>query len=304
MLHKNKFVIFALKKILFENMKYLKIILLLLTITSPVLAKAVSPGEVRFSHEQTDTAFITEILTEISSENYPTTSEKIIAVATKLIDTPYKNGTIEGEPEQLTVDFSAMDCTTFVENVLALVMTLEERRTSWHDFIYNLEKIRYRNGTINGYASRLHYISDWIIDNSHRGIMVEVTDRIASPAHQIKTLDFMTNNRDKYPALKDDEEFEKLKTAEIGYRSHKYPYIKSLQVKDIPLQDGDIVALTTKTQGLDVQHIGFIKNIDGVPHLLHASSAQGKVTVDPLSLADYLKRNRSVTGIRVIRLKD
>lgn len=274
-------------------------------IFSPLLASAVSPGEVRFGDEASDTTLITTILKETYEAKYPTPNEKIIAVASRLIGTPYAENTLEGSPEQLTVNLSAMDCTTFVENVLAIVMTLDENRTSWHDFIYNLERLRYRNGTINGYASRLHYVSDWVIDNSHRGILKEVTDRLVPlPSYQIKTLDFMTRNRDKYPVLADDDEFQQLQNAEIGYRSHRYPYIKTTNITNLPLLDGDIIAITTKKDGLDVQHVGFVKLVNGQPHLLHASSTEGKVVVDKLPLAEYLKRNRSATGIRVIRLNE
>lgn len=285
-------------------MTKLKLILFLTAFISIKSAFAVSPSEVNFRNETNDTLLITQILIDTQAQHFATPEENIIYIASKLIDTPYQAGTLETIPEQLTVDFSGMDCTTFVENVIALALTVRENRTSWHDFVYNLERIRYRNGTLNGYSSRLHYISDWIIDNSHRGILMEATDRIANPAYQIKTLDFMSLNRDKYPALEDDSEFEKLKSAEIGYRSHRYPYIKPINIKNTPLRDGDIIAITTKTPGLDVQHIGFIKIIDGQPHLLHASSAKGKVIVDPTPLGDYLKRNRTATGIRVIRLRE
>ena len=61
------------------------------------------------------------------------------------------------------------------------------------------------------------------------------------------------------------------------------------------------MALTTNIKDLDVTHVGIIKMVDGVPHLMHASSKQGKVIVDDLSLSDYLKRNRT-QGIRVFRL--
>ncbi|MCH5318077.1 MAG: DUF1460 domain-containing protein [Paramuribaculum sp.] len=285
-------------------MKYLKIFFFVLIAHIYSSTYAVSPGEVRFGNESADTVTITNILQEIHDAHYKTTNEKIIAIARKLIDTPYGAGTLECSPEQLTVNLSAVDCTTFVEYVTAMAMTIDENRTSWHDFIYNLERLRYRNGQINGYSSRLHYVSDWIIDNAHRGILQDVTDRIAIPSYQIKTLDFMSRNRDKYPALAEDEEFEKLKNAEIGYRSHRIPYIKPTNTAKLPLNDGDIIIIISKTQGLDAQHMGFAINIDGQPHLLHASSAHGKVLIDPLSISEYLKRNRSASGIRVVRLKE
>lgn len=285
------------------HLKILSTSIILSAATAWTPAHAVAPGEVRFIHEATDTIKITELLISTAATRPGDPAESIITIAEKLVGTPYKSGTLEGEPERVTVDMDEMDCTTFVENVVAMALTIDERRTAWHDFVYNLERIRYRNGHTDGYSSRLHYISDWIMDNSHRGVLQEVTDRVGPASYQVKTLDFMSRNRDKYPALADDAEFERLKNAEIGYRSHRFPYIKTSAVRAAQLRDGDIVAITTKTPGLDVQHIGLVKMIDGVPHMIHASSKEGKVIIDTLPLPEYLRRNRSATGIRVFRIK-
>ena len=283
-------------------------LLLLVTIGDAVIfpncANAVAPGEVRFINEATDTTKITTLLIDAWNGGLNKKPDKIALIGEKLVGTPYLAGTLDSLPERLTVNMDGMDCTTFVETVVAMALTLDERRTSWHDFVFNLERLRYRNGAVNGYGSRLHYVSDWAIDNSHRGILQEVTDRAGNAAWEVKTLDFMTRNKDKYPALSDDEELEKIKNAEIGYRSHRFPYIKSRNVAAANLRGGDIVAITTKTPGLDVQHMGIVVMKEGVAHLMHASSKAGKVIVDPLPLSEYLRRNRSATGIRVFRLRE
>ncbi len=262
---------------------------------------AVTPAEVRFHNEEADTSKITQILIELDAMGLDT-PEKIVEKAGEMfIGTPYVAGTLECTPEQLTINTDELDCTTFVETALALAMTIESNRTSWRDFINNLEVLRYRNGRVNGYPSRLHYVSEWIVDNSHRGILSEVTDRVGNASAQIKTLDFMSSHRNLYPALADSANFAGIKNVEMGYHSHKYPYIKYTNIGSARLNDGDVVALTTNTKGLDVTHLGIIKIIDGRPHLMHASSKQKKVIVDELPLADYMKRNRT-QGIRVIRL--
>ena len=117
----------------------------------------------------------------------------------------------------------------------------------------------------------------------------------------------MSTHRDKYPALEDQAEFDRLKNNEIGYRSHRYPIVKTSRISKATLaglREGDMVALTTKLAGLDVSHVGFITIVDGAPHLLHASSSAGQVVIDRRTLTDYLKRAKNVTGIRVFRLKD
>ena len=79
---------------------------------------------------------------------------------------------------------------------------------------------------------------------------------------------------------------------EMGYRSHRFPYLKPGAIKNAKLSDGDMVALITNTKGLDATHVGFIKIVDGVPHLLHASSKAGKVIIDPL-----LRHTRDSAGL-------
>lgn len=282
----------------------LSILALAAAIISPITSAAVSIGQIRFHNEASDTTAITNILIEVEKMGLDTPGKIASEIGKRFLGIPYVAGTLEGEPEMLTVNMEEMDCTTFIESVLAMTMTVENRRTSWRDFVYNLEQLRYRGGEMDGYGSRLHYISDWIVDNSHRGILQDVTDRVGKADHQVKTLDYMSRHRDAYPALKDETNYERIKSAEIGYRSHRYPYLKPSNLKNAALLEGDVVAITTSMPGLDVTHMGIITMVDGTPHLLHASSKAGKVIIDPLPLTDYLRRNRSNTGVRVIRLKD
>lgn len=279
--------------------------ILAITCLTTLYANAILPSEAVFAHESTDTTRINRLLAIAIEKRDP--QARVAAVGRELIGTPYATGTLEGTPEQLKINLDSMDCTTYVETVMAIAYTAGEGRTSWRDYVYNLEKIRYRQGTINGYASRLHYISDWIVDNTHRGTLVEYTSRMPINDWAVKTLDFMSSHRDKYPALKDSAEYARIKNAEIGYRNHRFPYIKATRLGAKPiisaLKEGDVVAITTKTPGLDVSHMGIIVKIDGAPYLMHASSKQGKVVIDSLNLAEYLRRNGG-TGIRVIRLNE
>lgn len=283
-----------------------KAILLLYICIACLATHAAGPGEIRWANEARDTTLITKILVEAKQLPNPSPTRLVVHIAQQLEGTPYAGGTLEGEPEMLTVNLGELDCTTFMETVAAMAMTVMENRDSWQDFVYNLENIRYRGGQVDGYASRLHYISDWIVDNTHRGNIREITDRLKGAGAEVKTLDYMSAHRDAYPALKDSAEYARIKNVELGYRSHRFPYLKSSSLMGkgaaSVLTEGDIVALTTKTAGLDVSHIGIIVMKNGVPHLLHASSKAGKVTVDPLTLSDYLKKNHTVTGLRVIRL--
>lgn len=287
-------------------MKLICKLLTVLAAVSPMAAtdaQAISLDEVRFHNERTDTTAITDIL--IKAEPIKDPGQRVAAIARQFIGKPYAAHTLEGEPEMLTVNLDSLDCTTFVETVMALAYTAGESRTSWRDFIYNLERLRYRDGELNGYPSRLHYISDWIVNNNHRGNFREVTDRMPDVSYQVKTLDFMSHHRDAYAALADDKNFEGIKNVELGYRSHRFPYIKwektdSRKVIDA-LGEGDILAFTCGAKDLDVAHLGILTMDGGKPKVIHASSSAGEVTVTKTDLREFLRRNR-FTGIRVIRL--
>lgn len=259
----------------------------------------------RFHNETSDTLRIDNLLVKSAAISDP--NERIASLANEFLGTPYVAGTLESnDGERLTINLDQFDCTTFVETVAALALTAGEGRTSWRDFIYNLEKLRYRNGMIDGYASRLHYFSDWVVDNRHRGNIEEVSASYPGASYEIRTLDFMSANRNLYPALTDANEYERIKSAELGYRSHRFPYIKTERIGKAAknfLKEGDIVALVTRQKNLDVSHMGILVFNGDVPYLLHASSKEGKVIVDPQPLDRYLQRGRHA-GIRVIRLKE
>ena len=137
----------------------MKKFLLLALLLIPMLAGA--QASVNWHDETRDTARINEVLKA--------------SIARMFLGTPYVASTLEIEPERVTVNTDGMDCTTFVDNVLALARTVMEGRSDWRDFIYNLEWMRYRQGRVNGWPSRLHYISDWIVDNVGRGNIKEIT---------------------------------------------------------------------------------------------------------------------------------
>lgn len=265
-------------------------------------------GNVRFYNEARDTILINQILTDAASREFKSPSERTGYIARKFLGKPYVEATLEQSPELVTVNIDQFDCTTFVETVLALSYTVGEGRTSWRDFVYNLERLRYRGGELDGYPSRLHYVCDWVVDNVHRGNVQDATRLFPYVNYVTRSIDFMSENRSKYPALSDSTNFARLKNTEIGYRNHRFPYIKTIDMgrkeTKTELRDGDAIALVTSIKNLDVSHMGFVVMKDGEPYMLHASTTGGKVEITERPLAQYLKRNRNLIGVRVIRLNE
>lgn len=280
---------------------------LTLCLMASLAAWCVSPGRTRFHNEDQDTLRISAMLADVQAQRLRTTGDCAAAFAQKLIGTPYVAHTLEGEPEMLTVNIDELDCTTLVETVMAMALTINEGRSSWRDFTYHLERLRYRSGELDGYPSRLHYICDWAVDNAYRGNFRDVTPQMPHCVYKVKTIDFMSRHADSYPALADSANLARIKEVENGYRNCRFPYVKTIDLGKketiAAMRNGDILAFVGKTDGLDINHMGIlIIGADGQPRVLHASSTEGKVVLTDSSLADFVKRNRAFEGVRFFRL--
>jgi len=270
-------------------------------------AAAVTIDKMRF-HCADDTLKINALLAEGMSSGITDANELVCFYAHKLEGTPYVGHTLEGDEEMLTINIDELDCTTFVETLYALTRTTLNGRYSWRDYANYLADLRYRRGEIGDYSSRLHYMSDWIIDNSNRGNIVDVTSDIAECQYKIKTINYMSTHRDSYPSLKSDEMYEKIRNFEIGYRNHRFPYVKKghLNAKGVKkvVKRGDFVGLVTRIDGLDISHLGVVEiGSDGNIVLLDASSIGKKVMLEPIDLKTQLSRSKNNEGVRFFRIK-
>lgn len=227
----------------------------------------------------------------------------MLANGRMFIATPYVAGTLErGDEEQLIINRQEVDCTTFVEYVLALSLSSEAE-----EFAAHLQRIRYRDGKIDGYTSRLHYISDWINNGVRNGFLEDVTAANSTYTQKLN-VSYMSTNPHLYKQLaRSPANVAKMKVYEqtlMGQEIHWLPQDK-LPTTGMPwIKDGDIIAIATNTPGLDIAHMGIAAYHNGELHLLHASSAQGKVILDALPLNSLLERNSRWTGIRVVRMKN
>lgn len=228
----------------------------------------------------------------------------LVAVGKTFLGTPYVAKTLEiGETESLVINLQGLDCTTYIENVLAFSLLLKDGRSDFETFTDKLETIRYKNGKLDGYTSRLHYFSEWIADNEAKGLLTNITPKIGGSI-VTKKIDFMSTHRELYPFLKDDDDnFKKIQASENYLNGQEICILPQEQIKasEHLIQSGDIIALTTSIKGLDITHTGIaIREKDGRIHLLHASTI-GEVVVSKLPLVDYLKKIKNNTGVMVAR---
>lgn len=223
---------------------------------------------------------------------------------------PYVASTLEvSEEEKLVVNLREMDCTTLVETVLALCMTKRQNSDKFADYCKNLMRLRYWDGEMNGYLSRLHYFTWWMHDNMKRGIVSEVTDKKYFTASIIVKNKYMSMHPEKYRFLKGNavriDSIAKLENKYNGPDGNYLPekYI-GLQRKELSMiKDGDLVAIVTRKNGLDYSHLGFaVWGKDGFLHLLNASSIHHRVVEEPKTLKKYLSEHPSSIGVRLFRL--
>ncbi len=242
------------------------------------------------------------------AETLPVNSNRVLFFAQHFLGTPYVANTLdEAEEEALVVHFDKLDCTTFVETVLALVLTDKGEERTFDAYKRALQFIRYRDGKIDGYASRLHYFSDWIRNNGQKEVVYECTSRLPFAASYVMTLDFMSTHSDSYPMMKGKLDLiRRMEEVEKDWKEVTVAYLPKEKLNAIPeesgIYNGDILAITTNIKGLDVVHVGFAVWVGEKLHLLHASSAKKEVILDPQSLYEYSKNKKVHTGVRVIRI--
>jgi hypothetical protein len=258
------------------------------------------------NHPSKDQRIFEELIGFLGKKKTLTASpgQLVIETGKFFLGKPYVTGTLESkEVERLVVNLREFDCVTFIENVFALARCAKSRQRSFEGFRGLLRKIRYRNGRMQGYASRLHYFSDWIYDNQKKGIVRNATADIGGRPFR-KTINFMTTHPGSYPPLRVVLNLRRMKSVEraISRRSLQFIPKKILVRSEHQILDGDIVAITTNTDGLDVQHVGFAARVKNRIHLLHASSAERRVVLSKQTLYRYLMQGRAYSGIMVARM--
>ncbi len=228
-------------------------------------------------------------------------AETALAIAQSFVGQPYESHTLEESPERLICNLTNFDCYTFVESVLALT---EARYGSkkYSDYQQIVQKLRYRNGQIDGYASRLHYFSEWIAQAQKNNFVRDITTKISDNEPFSPTIDFMTKHRKLYAQLSDDAVFEAIGESERRLSKSKKYYLPKNKIDDSFINDGDIIGITSNTSGLDFNHEGFAIKQHGQVYLLHASSDLKQVVVSKEPLIVYLQKVKKHSGIVVLRL--
>lgn len=237
--------------------------------------------------------------------------ESMALLGLTFVGTRYTPHTLElPGRERVVVNLQELDCVTLVENVLALARLirlagpeiLESGPELRRMYMGLLQEIRYRGGRVEGYASRLHYFSDWIFDNQSRGLVREITSELGG-VPDVGAIDYMSRHPERYPQMAEPGVFEAILEREAFLSRiprSKLP-VEDLQNRLEGIQNGDILAMTSTIEGLDVAHVGLALWQGSELHLLHAPLVGDSVEVSRYSLVERLQRITGQDGVRVVR---
>ena len=264
-------------------------------------------AEAQVTYQQADSITVCRLLAKAK----PTTST--LWFARQFLGVPYVAHTLEvNDNEQLVINTRQLDCTTLVETVTALTLCARQGKRSWNDYLQTLRTLRYRQGVLTDYTSRLHYFSDWIADKQ----AMKIVSEIQSPnppftAVQRVSVNYMSTHPAAYKALKAQPKLVSVIRQQeqrlTGTRARYIPKSalrRSTKALRQAVHDGDIIAITCKKKGLDIAHLGFaVWQKDGL-HLLNASMIHKKVVEEPMPFYQYLQKHSSHTGIRVLRIEN
>ena len=266
---------------------------------------------------------------------FPRFGDLVARIGERFVGTPYQPHTLElAGPERLVINLEALDCVTFAENMLVLARlawsessdladpdgngtadvrraeSAASRRTALLDdpdafqaaYRDELTQIRYRSGVLDGYASRLHYFSEWIADNEASGLVDAISLELGGVADP-SPIDFMSTHADAYRQLADPvvvAEIADMEARLVGVERH-YVLAGAIDAASDGIHDGDIIAATSTVAGLDIAHTGIALWRDGTLRLMHAPLVGSHVRISEESLAERIRRIGGQDGIMVAR---
>jgi len=232
--------------------------------------------------------------------------ERIGAIGLARRQTPYVASTLElyDDREVCSIDFRGVDCVTFFELTLAFARMLERSAWTPDALLAEVTFMRYRGGQLTDYASRLHYLSDWLADNQAKRVVRLITQELPGAERFTRRVNFMSTHPGAYRQLKaSPEQLAKIavREAEINARTTSYVPKEKVATAQRLLATGDIVGITTTLEGLDCAHSGVCyRDEAGVARLLHASTTKKTVILDA-DVATYVASVRTHSGIMAAR---
>lgn len=261
--------------------------------------------------KQINLVSLERIIKPINYDFDETFGELTAKIAECLIRTPCEIGLLDIYPEELRVYLNKTDKLQFVEECIAISLTLKQFDANnngnadlegfYEALCKKIQELRYRGGKIRDFSDRIYYMSEWLEQAETLGYLYEVTPKFGNIYTQSFSyfsdhIMFLTNIDN---VSKDRERI--LSIEKALWEKNPY-YIIALdrinqELYDF-LNDGDIIGICSDRKGEDIADLGVIcVNTDGRKKLLFASRLE-KAVVEK----DLLLYNFGTKGIRIWRL--
>lgn len=234
--------------------------------------------------------------------------ELIGRIALELKGTTYVGFTLEvsKDKEYCVVNLKGLDCVTFFEDSLCLARMIKRGGRTPADLIREVRTTRYRGGRMGDFTTRLHYTTDWFVDNQAKSVVKILTPELPGAKPFTQKVGIMSHHPENYRQLVAHPELlPKIRLAEdrINARSLMYLPMDKLKAAEHLLQTGDIVGVTTTEPGIDIAHTGLcIRDEQDVVHFMDASSSRRnmRVTLEP-EISKCLNWSSRLTGVMIAR---
>ena len=232
---------------------------------------------------ETTSSKLDAVLAARAAQPDSSTGQLLEALSREFIGIPNRGDMLKGSattPEQLVIDFSGLDCFTYLDYIEAA-----RKAETKADYVTRLVGTRYINGDID-FLHRRHFFTDWA--NRPKLLADDVTAAISARAVTV------TKQLNKKP---DGGTY----LAGLPVVQRDVVYIPSEFVDDYvvsQLRTGDFIGIYAKADGLDVTHIGiFVETRDG-PMLRNASSKKANMKVVDSQFLDYVKNTPGIVVLR------
>ncbi len=289
-------------------MRYLSVVFLLFSLCSNTSSQS------RFKVEQNDSLYIIndspeQIVKLLRFHTfYPFCyQDVVISLLYSLKDRPYGSGGGRCKPYQTLVNVCSFDCVTLVENLLAMAFTLKDMANTlymtdeeiFQTYLNYLNQMRYYSAEPDSqWENRIFYFTEQMNQLIKRGWVVDISNAGGIPF--LKPIYYISRNKRKYIGIRDWKRIRQIERRLSNSTRYYFP-LEQLHCYEAIAQNGDIVALTTTVEGLEVSHCGIITVRDGELYFSHASLTKRKVVVEE-HFRSYLKKRDTITGIIVYRV--
>ncbi len=230
----------------------------------------------------------------------------IMATLNRFEGVRYGAGANGCSADQLLINTTSFDCVTFIETFLAMAFTTYDLRKNpfaLEDEIFQLFSkylmlIRYyENKPTDSWDNRINYYTEQLFKLADLGLLVPVTE---NAKRYDKKINYISSHKYKFRGIKNWQRIRQTERFLTKRPKYYYP-LKDIEKCYLPVaREGDIVALTTTVEGLEVSHTGIITLKNGRLYFSHASQKHKKLKMEE-DFLEYLNTRSTITGILVFR---